>query len=79
MGSAASADVTTLPPLSTATHSEVDGHETPFRYALPSIGKAGDQLPGIESLGSPGSPITALPVSSTATQSVGDGHEMAVR
>src|SRR5947208_734775 len=64
-------ELTTLPPLSTATQSDVDGHEMPLIPLLPST---------LVTVQAPAPPVglvevTTLPTLSTATQSDVDGHE----
>ena len=74
VGSVGSVEITSCPAPSTATHSAVDGHETPFSIAAPSITLRVLHT-GVASVGS--WVITAPPSLSTATQNAVPLHEIA--
>ena len=66
-----------LPPLSTATHSEVDGQEIPFSWVVaPPLSIAS----GVHGVALAGAVLEyTWPWLSVAKQSVVDGHEIAVK
>jgi hypothetical protein len=81
-----SVEITLFPASSTATHSEIDGHDTPARLAGHDVGwpQLSVALSMCAALHVPAPPVglvetTAFPALSTATQSDADGHEIPVK